>query len=229
MGKMCKGIDISHWNYSRLNEVVDRIYADETLFVMIKVTEGKSYVDVRAKEYFERAVDAGVYVGFYHYCRPDKGNRARDEAKHFLNTVNSIIAGKSEKVALCIDWEGDSIGHEIWLSMFVDEIKKQTGVNPILYVSQSNVYKCGEVLNVTDVGLWVARWGREPMDVGDIFPWKICAFHQYGKDVDIDVNVFNGDCEQLAKYFEYYYHSEDADKEEIGHCCSCCKCCSSEE
>lgn len=219
---MLYGIDVSHWNYGN-PEMKKKIEQGKIDFAMIKVSEGRSYRDPKAKEIFEMCRERGMQIGFYHYCRPDVNNRCELEVHNFLSAVNDIIDRTGISVALCIDWEGDSIGHELWLMSFIKVLRDNSGVEPIVYCSESAVDRAGHHLNCDRTGLWVAAWSR---DKGKPFlskkTWKLWAFHQYGKEDEIDMNVFNGDFSQLRKYFPYSYSGNSAEGADECHCCCAC-------
>ena len=191
-------------------------------FAFIKSSQGTSFVDPNAVENAKQMMANGVeQIGFYHYCTPDKGTMAVDEANHFLNTVVSICreAGIMNPVALAVDFEGAATLQEryyTWLQMFITNLTLKSKTNPILYCSQSIVPRAGLYLNVDKVGLWVARWNDKPGDVKGA-PWKVTAFHQY-KATSIDMDCFMGDEEQLKLYFQYFVNAMECDCD-----CNCCK------
>lgn len=221
---MLHGIDVSHWNYGN-PKMKMKIEQDGIDFAMIKVSEGKSYRDPKAKEIFYMCLNQGMQIGFYHYCRPDINDRWELEVSNFLSAVNEIIKNTGVSVALCIDWEGKSVGKEEWLAQFVKVLKKTTGVNPIVYCSESIVDRVGLNLNCEETGLWVAGWSRaEGKPFLSKKTWELWAFHQYGKEDDIDMNIFNGSYNQLIKYFPYSFDSNTNEgKDECHCCCACCK------
>ena len=73
------GIDISHHNKYNLPKfsMFD--------FIIMKATEGISFVDPCLKQYISMLKKDQLY-GFYHYARPER-NRAKEEAKNFINTI----------------------------------------------------------------------------------------------------------------------------------------------
>ena len=75
-----KGIDIS--NHQRgLN--LKNISCD---FVIIKATEGKSYVDPSCDNFFQQALSLGKKLGVYHFANNPQ-NSAEQEANWFINNI----------------------------------------------------------------------------------------------------------------------------------------------
>lgn len=220
-----KGIDVSNWT----NVIQAREYLEdkETQFCMIKVSEGAGWSDVAAKTFAAMCRDNGVLIGFYHYCRPDKGNTAEAEMNNFIANVDDILSRCkiSDRVMLILDWEGESLGYEHWLKEATDMLMYKYKVNPIVYTSESNIHAVGEYVDTERVGLWVASWGTDPGNLGDVSPWKVWAFHQYTNN-PIDQNVFNGGAAQLHCYCQYPPAKPEPDEEEPRICkCPSCKCC----
>ena len=87
-----KGIDISNWQ-NGIN--LSAVPCD---FVIIKATQGTSYVSPDFRRQIEQALSLGKYVGVYHYIG---GQGAKSEAEHFVKTVKPYL----KRVLLCLDWE----------------------------------------------------------------------------------------------------------------------------
>ena len=75
------GIDISRWQ----NINLENVPCD---FVIVKATQGTSYVSPSFKKQIEQADRLGKLLGVYHYAG---GGGAIPEATHFLNTVKDYI------------------------------------------------------------------------------------------------------------------------------------------
>lgn len=195
------GIDISNHNRDFvLNTNMGKHLLSTADFVWMKATEGRNFVDKTICEYVNEIakLDKRV-VGFYHYARPDL-NKATDEAEHFVETVHSLSKLLHDycAVLMALDWEGLSLSFSPeWAEEWVSIISKKVGVKPLIYLSES-VAQSSEWKGLVsmDVGLWVAKWS-------DVTPrsgaWPFYAFHQYNSS-PIDMNIFNGSCEQLIKY-----------------------------
>ena len=57
-------------------------------FVIVKATQGTSYVSPEFKKQIKQAASLGKFLGVYHYAG---GGGAIPEAKHFLETVQDYI------------------------------------------------------------------------------------------------------------------------------------------
>ena len=195
------GIDISNHNRDFvLNTNMGKHLISTADFVWMKATEGRNFVDKSVCEYVNEIVklDKRV-VGFYHYARPDL-NKATDEAEHFVETVCNLsrLLHDNCVILTALDWESLSLSFSPeWAEEWASAVSKKVGIKPLIYLSES-VAQSSEWDGIVsmDVGLWVAKWS-------DVTPrsgaWPFYAFHQYNSS-PIDMNVFNGSCEQLIKY-----------------------------
>ena len=146
---MLHGIDISsHQTGIDLKNV-------PCAFVIIKATQGTSYVNPDLKRSYNQARTLGKLIGLYHYA--SKGGSTA-EANHFINTIKSLGA---RNCILVLDWEkGDNAnwGNVDYAKAFLDRVKYLTGITPFIYMSKS---VCREY-NWSDVApiypLWVAQY-----------------------------------------------------------------------
>lgn len=119
---------------------------------IIKATQGTWYVNKFCDIDYQAAKSAGKLLGIYHYCA---GGDPIAEARFFLNNVKNYI----HEAVLGVDWEENqnrSWGNTNYVRQFVEEVHRQTGVWPIIYVQFSEVW---QVANCSDVcGLWGAGY-----------------------------------------------------------------------
>lgn len=209
------GVDISHWQgVNALANILKK--ADRKIeFALIKASEGTSYVDSRLAANVADAKRLGLHIGVYHYARPEY-NSAIAEATHFLDVLNrnGVVIGED---VLVLDYEG--VAHqygEKWAREWLDQVYRETGVKPMIYLSAAYLSKYKSVAE-GDYGLWVAKWGAEPTDVR---PWAFKAIWQYN-NVDFDKDVFYGTAETWTKYAARDY--EVTNPGVVG--CGCCGCC----
>lgn len=198
------GIDISHHNRD-FGGLYDEI--NKSAFVIMKASEGKTYIDPMVNLYIETVKDSGAYMGFYHFARADNGNSPIEEAQNFLSVVRPYIG----KCLLALDVEGKSLTvKEIdeWAFKFLDYIYKITGIKPLLYVQRSAVSKFNKVAK-NDYGLWMANYIvesdrnilSEKMRKFNVYPFPFVAIWQHSSRT-LDYNLFNGSPLQLNKYME---------------------------
>lgn len=169
---MFKAIDISHWNN------VQSFTSNAYDAVIIKATQGKKYVDKKMLDHAERALKAGKMIGFYHFY--DLSASPEEQAQHFIDTVSHYLY----KAILVLDWESDAVKLGVdYAKRFLDYVQKQTGVLPLIYMSQSVVksHDWSKVKN--NYGLWVARYN---ITLGDVKPWSTWALWQYTSTGVID-------------------------------------------
>lgn len=216
---MLNCIDVSGWNDTGAVEAFIR--SNNVKCVMIKVSEGASWRDKAAKHFAAIANELSCEIMFYHYARPDLNRQPKYEVNNFIEAVKDIYeyCALDKPVGMVIDWEDKSIGNEIWLKRFVELLTEEIKGNPVLYISESNVVGASRQLDVSEVGLWVASWGKKS-DKLNVKPWEVWAFHQHSTE-PLDQSVFNGDEKQLKKYMCY--------RPAVEYRCGCgkdCTCCS---
>lgn len=184
---MIKGYDISHHNIYNYRSITD---AD---FIMIKATEGISFSDFAMTTYANYFHN--IPKGFYHYAHPEK-NGAEIEAYHF---IKKITDNKMLPAVLALDWEDKALKCPIkWALDWLNFVKANTGIKPLLYVQRSYVKNCSIILE-RDYGLWVASPSKKPT-IKEISPYKYFAIWQSKKENGIDTDYFNGTVEQFKKY-----------------------------
>lgn len=170
------GIDISKWNPIDISKV-------PCDFVIIKATQGTSYVSPKYKEQITQAYNLGKLLGVYHYA---SAGGAIAEAEHFLQTVSDYIG----KAVLVLDWEGDqnaNFKHPDYALAWLKYVKEKTGITPFIYMSKS---VCREYAKQWDSSypLWCAQYkNQQPTgyqdnpwtDTKGFGPWDGCKILQY--------------------------------------------------
>lgn len=170
---MMNGIDISNWQRG-----ID-LYSVPADFVIMKATEGTSYISPDFARQYAQAKDAGRCLGIYHYAN---GGDAIREASHFLKTVGNRLG----EAILVLDWEGQNnptFGKNDagWCKKWLDYVASTTGVKPLLYISKAYMGRFG---NIGDYGLWIAQYANTNRVNGyQSTPWNegaySCAIRQY--------------------------------------------------
>lgn len=209
-----KGFDISHHNGNNAIEMCMSRESD-LQFVIIKATEGKTWVDPMLRR---NAADAGIYglgIGFYHYARPENGNSPEDEAKHFVRTIAKYIGN----AVLVLDYEGQAhVYGQDWALKFLDTVYDMTGVRPLIYLSGSYLKGYGKIAR-SNYGLWVASYTYKPGKYVSTSEWDIYAMWQY-ENTPFDLDEFNGSIKQFEAYAKVI---DNNPKEPEGKgCCGCC-------
>lgn len=198
------GIDISSWQ-SNLN--LNNLKGSGLEFVIIKATQGVSYVNPSCNKHYAQATACGYLKGLYHYA---EGRDAVAEADYFLKNIGNYVYD----AVLCLDWEGQSnkmfgtSGAKAWVKTWCDRIYAKTGVKPLVYTSASAL---SQVTGIGDYGLWVAQYANNNATGWQAHPWNegkyTCAIRQYsscgrlsGYDGNLDMNIAYMDAAAWKKY-----------------------------
>jgi lysozyme len=198
-------IDISH---HQKNVDFGKVKADGIVGVIHKATQGFRFVDERYEERRQRALDAGLLWGAYHF---GVGGDASEQADHFLNVVNP-----DEQTLLALDYEPNPQGPTMTLNQardFVTHVNDVVGRFPGLYSGHLIKEQLGNVTEPDPVlrncFLWIAQFRDAPTRIPPTFP--TFTFHQYTDGAvgpephevegigPCDRDRFNGGLENLKK------------------------------
>jgi len=185
-----KGIDISHhnkWQYEK-----KQIDISKHDFIILKASEGKTYIDPMMETYMKEIDRLGKPYGFYHYARPEKNNAA-DEAKHFCEAIGM----DGVNAMLVLDWECEALRHPLsWALEWLRYVENVYGKKPLIYCSSWYTKKLAPILENGN-GLWVAHYTKKPKPTIHTYPYY--ALWQYTSD-PYDKDIFNGSIEQWNRY-----------------------------
>ncbi len=206
------GIDVSDYQGDITQSEWNQIYGAGKVFAWTKATEGGGFTATTFTNNMNRGTAAGVYMGAYHYARPDL-NSATTDAQHFINVAGPYLTNGHLRPML--DIESQSFGLSTaalstWINTFCTYVTDRYGASadPFIYISAS---PAGSEVNssVTIHGLDVAQYGTNP--VNPAVPtgnpgtgvWPTWNFWQYGSQgrvpgigggtANVDVDVANGD------------------------------------
>ncbi len=189
------GIDVSkHQSYIDWPSVKKMKVNDVKIgFAIMKATEGLGNVDRQFRRNWQKAEEARMTKGAYHFFLATKSGKA--QAKNFISTVK-LEAGDLPPVLDIENLYGtrpDKMRKEVrdWLKVVEDHY----GARPIIYtyVSFYSNYLAGEF---DDYPLWVAHYLEK--DKPRIQrPWIMWQHSERGRvngiGSRVDFNVFNGD------------------------------------
>ncbi len=208
---MLFGIDISKWQ-KRYKQLNNERNAD---FVMIKLTEGETYIDPMADKHTWDAYndDNDVLIGFYHYARPDLHKDPTKEANNFVAAARQKVSEYYDlhNVMLALDFEEWTLSpseSDAWCRKWLDIVADKVGYKPLLYVNAS---RAGQFARVPEgnYGLWLAKWPNETPTHEGIssvrhytYKWSVCAMWQY-RGAPLDLDVFYGSRDTWRKYALY--------------------------
>ena len=169
-------------------------------FVFVKATEGTSYTNPAFTTDSAKAQQAGLVPGSYHYARPGEGN-PRAEARHYASVLATGVQPSLPPV-LDLEEHGGLNPTQLqnWVREWIDEIKVQTGRDPIIYTYYSFwIQRMANTTEFSEYPLWLAYY-RDTLP--DKIPggWDHVTFWQYsgsgrvnGVQTQVDLNKYYGD------------------------------------
>lgn len=181
--------------------------------VIIKATEGKTYINPYCDSEFQEAYKLGKKLGVYHFAR-NTNNSATDEANFFIKQTKGYI-GKAIPV---LDWEDKDTSDVAWALKWLQHVEKAYGCKPMIYMSESvvNRYDWSKVAS-GNYGLWCAKYRDYVADYDwdmasagaapSVKYWKTIALWQWtsvgrldGHSGNLDCSIFYGDEAAWDKY-----------------------------
>ena len=181
--------------------------------VIIKATEGKTYINPYCDSEFQEAYKLGKKLGVYHFAR-NTNNSATDEANFFITQTKGYI-GKAIPI---LDWEDSDTSDVAWALKWLQLVEKAYGCKPMIYMSESvvNRYDWSKVAS-GNYGLWVAKYRDYIADYDwnmasagsapSVKYWKTIALWQWtsvgrldGHSGNLDCSIFYGDTVAWDKY-----------------------------
>lgn len=204
------GYDISNWQCGIDTATVP---AD---FVIVGTTWGSggvyggclsNGVNTDANRQLAGAINSGKETGVYHYAR---GGNPETAARFFVDNVRGYV----HRSVLILDWEAQdnaSWGDKQWPRRWAREVKRLTGVNPIIYTMDSGYWQVAGMETELNCGIWIAQYATNLVTGYQTAPWNIGArgevMRQYtsngslsGWSGRLDLNRFRGDRAAWRKY-----------------------------
>lgn len=182
--------------------------------LIVKATEGCSYVNPYCDSEFQEAMNLGKKLGVYHFARNAEGNSAESEADFFINKTCGYI----KKAIPVLDWEDRDTSDIDWALKWLQTVEKAYGCKPMIYMSESvvNRYNWAAVAN-GNYGLWCAKYRDTIPDYNwdmamagerpTVKYWKTIALWQWtsvgridGHGGNLDCSIFYGDGNAWDKY-----------------------------
>jgi lysozyme len=192
------GIDVSEYQEKISWSFVDTLEQKYPIrFVFIRATVGKDRVDHRFERNWLGAKENKMIRGAYHYYRPNENSVA--QAKLFIRSVD-LHKGDLPPVLdiekLPRDQSIDSlkVGLKRWLRIVESHYK----VKPIIYTGEK-YYADFLKEEFSEYLFWIANYNfyREKIDSDWLF-WQFTEKASVpGIKTNVDVNIYNGDLEQL--------------------------------
>lgn len=140
-----------------------------TDFIIIKATQGKSYLNPTFATQYNQAKAAGKLLGIYHYI---DGSGADAEANYFVNAVKSVN-GIGEAI-LAVDQQSgqnSAWGNATYVKQLMDKIYSLTGVKPFIYVQHSAAATYNNI-QAAGYPLWGAQYANYNQTNYQSSPWR---------------------------------------------------------
>lgn len=160
VGPTLPGIDVSHWQ-----DTIDwvKVARAGKVFAFMKATDGHDYVDPTFLTNRTGARSNGLLVGAYHFARPDPSQGdAVEEARWFVSHADPQPGHLLPVLDLETSKGLDQQGITLWARRWVAEVRRLTGVTPLVYTSPYGwLARTGDsrALARDGASLWVAHWG----------------------------------------------------------------------
>ena len=138
--------------------------------MIVKFTQGTTYLNPYADRQYSMAKAAGKLLGAYHYA---EGKSATAEAQYFVNHLGNRVG----ECILALDWEGNQnsvfgTGKDVaWCKEFLDEVYRLTGVRALIYMSKSVCRKYNWSSVAKDYPLWCAQYKSNSTTDYQSSPW----------------------------------------------------------
>jgi lysozyme len=192
-------IDLSHWQAE-----VDfaAVKAGGVAAVILKATQGMSWVDPAFVGRVRDASAAGLLVGAYHFC---DGSKPAIQAGHFLRVASAVpvLALDIEANALPGASATPEIGAEI-----AARVQIRTGRAPLVYVGRWGPSGTGAGLPNRILGrcpLWLPEYGENPVPPAGWAAWTLWQYSDAdtaaGVKGPVDRSRFAGTLDELASWW----------------------------
>ena len=192
------GIDVSEYQGKISWSYVDTLENQYPLhFVFIRATAGNDAVDRRFKRNWEGAKKNKMIRGAYHYYRPNENSL--EQAELFIKTVRLQKGDLPpvldiEKLPKNQSMTNLKKGLRRWLQAIENHYK----VKPIIYTGEK-YYDDFLKEEFSDYLFWIANYNFYREEIQD--DWLFWQFTERaavpGIEGNVDVNIYNGDLQQL--------------------------------
>ena len=209
---MITGIDVSHHNGDSIDWA--KVAKAGYQFVYVKVSEGTTFADHRAKANVAGAQAAGLLVGMYHYFLPN--GDATAQYRWFEQCLQEAAGGFAGLLPPALDVEGDdnnllgttsAQGYALSAVDWLMRLEQEQGVKGIVYTYPSMAALGGIGTCLSRYPLWAASYreaGKPAAFKGWGDKWLLHQWSDKGTvpgvgSGSVDCNVFAGTIEDLRK------------------------------
>lgn len=201
-----RGIDVSAHN-GMMN--LDAAAKDGVKFIFIKASEGATFRDENFRLNYQKARDADIKIGAYHFFRFDV-----DGISQALNLLEAV-GDRHLDLGLVIDVEKSGNPGNVpqqliqeRLSSMVDFLSLK-GYRVMFYTNRKGYYDYIKD-NFEGFPLWICSFNSTPIYAG----WTFWQFNHRGRVKgirgDIDINTFCGSKSEWTDFLVGEYHPEGA-------------------
>lgn len=193
-----KGIDVSVWQ-----GVIDwkRVKESGIQFAIIRSSSG-SRVDKMFDYNITEASKAGILVGVYHYCYALNPEEAREEARHFIETIKPYRID----YPVMFDFEDNSqakLGREMLTDIaeaFLSEVKN-AGYYPMIYSYRHWLENNLDMDRLSEYDVALAEWNvTEPKYTRQYGIWQYsCKGKVSGIEGDVDLDLCYRDYAKIIR------------------------------
>lgn len=193
------GIDVSEFQGEIDWDLVATIEEEYPIeFVVIRATAGKDKADEQFKANWLGAKRRNIIRGAYHYYRPNENSL--EQAKLFIKTVH-LQKGDLPPILDIekLPKEQSLANLKLGLRRWLNAVEAHYKVKPIIYTGEK-YYDDFLKDEFSDYLFWIANYNfyREKMDDHWLF-WQFTEKASItGIKGNVDVDIFNGDSEQLG-------------------------------
>jgi lysozyme len=206
------GIDVAKYQGDVNWPVVKQAGYD---FAFVKATEGVGYIDPKFERNWDKAQDAGLLVGAYHFARVSKSPTLEEDARREANWFAATIGDLEGRLPPVLDIEWDKRADSVikpaeviaWCLTFLSELSTRTLRMPIVYTGPSFwKYRLQSTALLNIYPLWEANYtsASQPKKMA---AWPKWTFWQWTSKeplpgaarTNVDGNRFNGTLDELKK------------------------------
>lgn len=183
---IARGIDVSDYQG---NIDFKKVRDDGIEVVYIRSSVGNSFVDVKFRQNYDNAKEAGLKVGFYHFVTARNTEEAREQARFFSH----VIRGTKPDCRLAIDFEYlrglSRIEVNNIARAFIETTEELTKKEMIVYSDAYNAEAMFDSYLAENYPLWIAEYGVRAPEVANWKDWTGWQYTDVGRVEGIVGNV----------------------------------------
>ena len=197
------GIDLSHYqekqhiNWKKISLTDQKLPID---FILLRATMGTNKMDKNFNHFWEASRQHHKIRGAYHFYYPDQAPTL--QAENFIKKIK-LQKGDLPPI-LDIEKSPRRISKDIFIKnikTFCNILENKYGKKPIIY-TYFHFYKNNLNEDFSEYPTWIANYNDVPTPLNSE-RWNLWQFTEKGFvngiNTKIDINIFNGDVEDLQK------------------------------